>query len=1727
MSQTPTRNGLMRSILLYGVVVISLLTLFAHVLYTRSQTASAATSSTLNFQARLLNSAGNVVPDGNYHIEFKIYDSAAAGGSAQGACSLDSSTDDCWWVETRTTGNLVRVVNGYFTVNLGSVTAFGSSINWDQEHWLTMNIGGTSGPSWDGEMSPRMKLTAVPYAFRAGAVMSTAGALTGDQLVQLGPSSLQGLNSANTAIRINQTGAGDLLQLQASGNARLTLTNAGALSVASTGAFSGASVTIGTSSQAGSLILNDGSSNTGTISLAAIGQNTIYTLPDALDGSDTICLQDLANCGSGAGNILQNGNSFSAAVTIGSNDNNDLNFETFGSTRATIQADGDLAVDTSTLFVDATANRVGVGINGSLGAQLHVSGAGGGASLFRISDTTATARDVMDVADGGAVTFSNQTNSTSAFLVQDASGQELIQVDTTNGRIGIGEVPNTSLLTIGTNTNTAAGGITFGTDTNLYRNGAGSLKTDGELIADSYVCANISLVSNQVCVGATATATTGPGIAFGSSFDTNLYRSGASVLMTDDEFDAASYICALAGGANVSCFGATGPGTPGAGIAFGSSFDTNIYRSGANTLATDDSFSVGGNVQVTGTYNTNTFNSSTLTFGASGAASVQSAAGQNLTINSGTTGTLAIGDDASAETINIGTGAAVKTLTVGSTNSTSSTRIQGGSGGIILGSSAGQGQLTNNGSTLNSTLAVSDDANGGALGGGLAASASVDVYTAISINQTTAGQTITLPSPTSATAGRIVFVTNIGSTSFSLHGVTIPTSSAQSYVWNGSAWVPASSTASVNLQNAYNNGSSGDQVVQLSSSNDSIIIRNPSSSGTNSGTYSLLIDQLATDTTGGLSIQSAGTGNLLLVTDTTATSRDVLTIADGGITTFRTQTDNASGFRVQNATGTTIFNVDTSNSRIGINTAAPSYDLSFGEGANRTLGIEARSSNAAGRNLTVSAGAAGTGGSAFSGGNLVLQGGIAAGTGNAIGGGVTITGGAGVGTGVQGLVNIYPTSFISSGSTQSYGVNSNITGVDSYSTAAINATTTGLTITLPVPHATNQVVGRIFYVTAVDNSNDFTLLLGGTSISIAMKENSTATLIWNGTGWTAAGASSSTDLQSAYNNTLTSAGGAELILNPSGGAADGLTIRNNGTTPIIGPILEAQTSIGSNLFSVNNNATEYANNGGAESTTFSMWTAAPAGGSVSRYTTAGNNIATGQASVFVDTSSTANTGVANTLSGTLTANLKYTVSYAVRHTSSSIAFNTLDTIFSRDGTNTSTTACATGSTATNGIWTRITCSFTAPSSGITASNAIFIRHSDAVEHDFYIDNLSVTVSADVNHAADGSVDSALGTNWTNFGTLDALTRETTIIYDTGGSVLVNTPNNADRGVRNNLTITPATSTQYLVSFYARSSNTFNDIRVRYTRDGGTNFVSCVDYNTQSVSTSAFTKITCLLTTDSTTATDPDLVIDQPTGSDRIFYIDALSLTLNTNNSNNIQVGAGNKGGPVTLFTLDRSSTAPIAANNDAYLGSMYYDTSTGRIQCYEADGWGACGAAPDNIVNLNPEYAGAVLNGTGVGTMTADFCAEQAGVLNVNTSLCDTGQAKNYYRWTSPQATQQTYSIYVTYQLPATFNGFASDDTVQLVGRVDSTSNASVTYEMYKSTGSAVTQCGSSETNVITGGGGAADTWYTYGINGNESTGCSFTASSAGNFIIFKINLKANSNANAYVSTLSFTTTGR
>jgi predicted nucleic acid-binding Zn ribbon protein len=167
----PAKRQLAKTLILLFVGVFSILGIS---ISQSAKPATAATSNYLNFQSRLLTSGGAVVADGNYNIEFKITNDISSADGGTGACS-----GSCLWRETRQNSNSqgVRVVNGYLSVNLGSVTSF-PAINWDQQLYLTMNIAGTgvgASPTYDGEMSPRITLTALPYAFRAGTLAKTDG----------------------------------------------------------------------------------------------------------------------------------------------------------------------------------------------------------------------------------------------------------------------------------------------------------------------------------------------------------------------------------------------------------------------------------------------------------------------------------------------------------------------------------------------------------------------------------------------------------------------------------------------------------------------------------------------------------------------------------------------------------------------------------------------------------------------------------------------------------------------------------------------------------------------------------------------------------------------------------------------------------------------------------------------------------------------------------------------------------------------------------------------------------------------------------------------------------------------------------------------------------------------------------------------------------------------------------------------------------------------------------------------------------------------------------------------------------------------------------------------------------------------------------------------------------------------------------------------------------------
>jgi hypothetical protein len=109
---------------------------------------------TVSHQGLLLLPGSGPAPDGNYTMTFRIY-SQESGGSAL-------------WTEAQT----LAVSGGVYNATLGSVTAL--NLSFDVQYWLGVQLSGES------EMTPRVRLTSAPYAYRAVVAEGLAGGTAGD-----------------------------------------------------------------------------------------------------------------------------------------------------------------------------------------------------------------------------------------------------------------------------------------------------------------------------------------------------------------------------------------------------------------------------------------------------------------------------------------------------------------------------------------------------------------------------------------------------------------------------------------------------------------------------------------------------------------------------------------------------------------------------------------------------------------------------------------------------------------------------------------------------------------------------------------------------------------------------------------------------------------------------------------------------------------------------------------------------------------------------------------------------------------------------------------------------------------------------------------------------------------------------------------------------------------------------------------------------------------------------------------------------------------------------------------------------------------------------------------------------------------------------------------------------------------------------------------------------------
>lgn len=281
-----------------------------------AQTATAANPTTVSFQGKVVNGNGTNVTDGSYGFVFKLY-SASSGGTAV-------------WTESDT----VTVTAGVFQVNLGANCPFftanacnGSTpINFSSSSSVYLGITFNSDPA--GEMTPRVQLQSVPYAFYADNSGSLGGRAASGY-VQLSPSGQQ-----TGTINISSDGTfGGNLAVTGTYNTNTfnstTLTFGGAAANAINGA-SGQTLTI-QSQGSGALILQSGTGSvslgtsttltnaTGGLSVTSGGSN--QTLSLNASGSAKIFIGnsssgDVEIAGQGTGNVLLGGGSTSTGCTI-------------------------------------------------------------------------------------------------------------------------------------------------------------------------------------------------------------------------------------------------------------------------------------------------------------------------------------------------------------------------------------------------------------------------------------------------------------------------------------------------------------------------------------------------------------------------------------------------------------------------------------------------------------------------------------------------------------------------------------------------------------------------------------------------------------------------------------------------------------------------------------------------------------------------------------------------------------------------------------------------------------------------------------------------------------------------------------------------------------------------------------------------------------------------------------------------------------------------------------------------------------------------------------------------------------------------------------------------------------------------------------------------------------------------------------------------------------------
>lgn len=332
---------------LAGLVFGSVLMLFSVVLF-NPIFAATGINENIHFQGKVVNTDGTNVANGDYDFVFKLYTVDSAGTAI--------------WTENRTSANQVTVTDGVFSVDLGSVTALPGSVDFNTDNiYLGIEFNG------DGEMSPRIQFTAVPYAHNAAkvgglTVTDTTSTLTipsGIIVAFSGSNDTTFTTTGSTNVTLPTTGT--LATLAGSE----TLTNK---IIGSTGlTFSGSTTDITTGTNEHLSIMPNGTGNVG------IGTT---------NPSEKLYVYNSVN--NQTGFVVSNDNSGSAAqafFAIGSNPTanpwNGVFFQHYG---ANFTPNG-LRMPSSTTIIGGGSNGLSIGTDNSSSLNFFTSGVASGADM--------------------------------------------------------------------------------------------------------------------------------------------------------------------------------------------------------------------------------------------------------------------------------------------------------------------------------------------------------------------------------------------------------------------------------------------------------------------------------------------------------------------------------------------------------------------------------------------------------------------------------------------------------------------------------------------------------------------------------------------------------------------------------------------------------------------------------------------------------------------------------------------------------------------------------------------------------------------------------------------------------------------------------------------------------------------------------------------------------------------------------------------------------------------------------------------------------------------------------------------------------------------------------------------------------------------------------------------------------------------------------------------------